>query len=68
MEMTWQTRVSRVIMNVYCGGTHIDRDVNGHIATLGHDNGERRERAIAEGVVHLGGTLEETTVEVGDPG
>ena len=46
--------------------TDVRRDVGGHITTLGLNDGERGERASTEGVVHLGGTLEETRVEVED--
>ncbi len=37
---------------------------SGHITTLGLNDGEGSERSTTVGVVHLGGTLEETRVEV----
>lgn len=45
-------------------GNHVGGNVGGHITTLGLDDGEGGERASAETVVHLGGTLKETRVEV----
>ena len=45
---------------------HVGRDVGRHITTLGLDDGKRGEGASAELVVHLGGALEETRVEVED--
>ena len=43
--------------------TDVRRDVGRHITTLGLNDGEGSERTSTEGVVHLGGTLEETRVE-----
>lgn len=47
-------------------GNDVGGNVSGHITTLGLNDGERSERSTTELVAHLGGTLEETRVEVED--
>ena len=47
-------------------GNDVGGDIGGHITGLGLDDGEGSEGAGAEGVAHLGSTLEETRVEVED--
>ena len=44
----------------------VGRDVGGDVAGLSLNDRERREGATAEVIVHLGGSLEETGVEVED--
>lgn len=46
---------------LYVGG-----NVSGHITTLGLNDGEGSEGSSTELLVHLGGTLKETGVEVED--
>jgi hypothetical protein len=45
-------------------GDDVGRNVSGHITTLGLDDGKSSERTTTKLVIHLGGTLEETRVEV----
>lgn len=47
-------------------GNDVGGNVSGHITTLGLNDGERSEGSTTELVAHLGGTLEETRVEVED--
>ena len=47
-------------------GNDVSGDVGGHVTTLGLDDREGGKRTTAELLVHLGGTLEETRVEVED--
>ena len=47
-------------------GNDVGGNVSGHITTLSLNNGQGGERSTAELVAHLGGTLEETRVEVED--
>ena len=46
--------------------TYVRRDVRRDITTLGLDDGESSEGTSTKLIVHLGGTLEETRVEVED--
>jgi hypothetical protein len=45
-------------------GNDVSGNVSGHITTLGLNDGQSGERTTTELVVHLGGTLKETRVEV----
>ena len=45
-------------------GNDVGGNVGGHITTLGLDDGQSSQGATAVLVVHLGGTLQETRVEV----
>lgn len=45
-------------------GNDVGGNVGRHVTTLGLDDGQRGERATAVLVAHLGGTLQETRVEV----
>ena len=45
-------------------GDNVGGNVSGHITSLGLNDGEGGEGTSTEGVVHLGGTLEETRMEV----
>jgi hypothetical protein len=47
-------------------GNDVGWDVSGHITTLGLDDGQSSERTTTVLLAHLGGTLEETRVEVED--
>jgi len=47
-------------------GDHVGWDVGGHISGLGLDDWKGGERTSSVGAVHLGGTLQETGVEVED--
>ena len=47
-------------------GNDVGRNVSGHITTLGLNDGKGSHGTTAVGLVHLGGTLEETRVEVED--
>ena len=66
MEMTCSRKLVKTGTSTQLCKTYVRRDVRRDITTLGLDDGERGERASTEGVVHLGGTLEETRVEVED--
>ena len=46
--------------------TDVSGNIGGHITTLGLDNREGGQGSSAKFVVHLGGTLEETRVEIKD--
>jgi len=45
-------------------GDNVGGDVSGHITSLGLNDGEGSEGTSTEGVVHLGGTLKETRMEI----
>lgn len=45
-------------------GNDVGWNVGGHITTLGLNDWKGSERTLAEVLVHLGGTLEETGVQV----
>lgn len=47
-------------------GNDVGGNVSGHITTLGLNDGQSGEGSTTELVVHLGGTLEKTRVEVED--
>ena len=47
-------------------GNDVGGNVSGNITTLGLNDGKGGKRSTAELVVHLGGTLKETRVEVED--
>jgi hypothetical protein len=47
-------------------GNDVGGNVSGHITTLGLNDGKGSERSTTELVVHLGGTLKKTRVEVED--
>ena len=49
-------------------GNDVGWDVGRHITTLGLNDGKGSERTTSVFVVHLGGTLEKTRVEVEDTG
>lgn len=67
MEMTY---VSYIMSNAFMRrneqNTYVGGNVGGHIATLGLNDGKGSEGSSTELVAHLGGTLEETRVEVED--
>jgi hypothetical protein len=46
--------------------TYVSGNVSRHITTLGLNDGEGSERTTTELVAHLGGTLEQTRVQVED--
>ena len=46
--------------------TDVGGNVGGHITTLGLNDGKGSKRSTTELVVHLGGTLKKTRVEVED--
>ena len=66
MEMTWIIVLCEPQIPRQDEQTHISGNVSRDITTLGLDNGESSERSSTELVVHLGGTLEETRVQVED--
>jgi hypothetical protein len=45
-------------------GNHVGGNISGHITSLGLNDGEGSERTGTVVLVHLGGTLEETRVEI----
>jgi hypothetical protein len=47
-------------------GNDVGGNVGRHVTTLGLDDGQDSQRAATVGVVHLGGTLEQTRVQVED--
>ena len=47
-------------------GDHVGRDVGRHVVRLRLDDRQRRQRAVAVGVVHLGGALQEPRMQVED--
>ena len=49
-----------------CNGNDVRRDVSGHVTTLCLDDGQRRQGAATMLVVELGGTFEQTRVEIED--
>ena len=70
MEMTY-VRSDRIVLRmntrkIALQNTHVRGNVSGHITTLGLNDRKSSEGSSTELVVHLGGTLKETRVQVED--